>query len=95
VVKDFGEMEIFVGCKILHNKSKDTVYIHQPKIITHLKEETGALVEPLNHFQTPAPPRSMVKCTDKEDTLIPFDQQTKLDQSWDATIDTICIGKSP
>jgi hypothetical protein len=28
VVKDHGEMERFVGCKILNNKEKDTVYIH-------------------------------------------------------------------
>jgi hypothetical protein len=77
VVKDLGEMETFVGCKILNNKEKDTVYIHQPKLIKHLKEEFGALVESLKDFQTPAPPRSMVKRPDKEDTLIPAEQQTK------------------
>jgi hypothetical protein len=31
VVKDLGEMETFVGCKILNNKERDTVYTHQPK----------------------------------------------------------------
>jgi hypothetical protein len=39
MVKELGEMETFVGCKILNNKEIDTVYIHQPKLITHLKEE--------------------------------------------------------
>jgi hypothetical protein len=42
-----------------------------------LKEEFGAFVEFLKEYQTPAPPRSMVKCTDKEDTSIPIDQQKK------------------
>jgi hypothetical protein len=30
-------------------------------VVTHLKEGFGALVESLKNFQTPAPPRSMVK----------------------------------
>jgi hypothetical protein len=50
VVKDLGEIEIFVGCRILNNKERGTVYIHQPKLIKHLKEEFGALVESLNDF---------------------------------------------
>jgi Reverse transcriptase (RNA-dependent DNA polymerase) len=31
VVKDLGEMDTFVGCKIINNKANNTVYIHQPK----------------------------------------------------------------
>jgi hypothetical protein len=70
-------METFVGCKIINNKERDTVYIHQPKLIKHLKQEFGALVKSLKDFQTPAPPRSMVKRPDKEHTLVPADEQTK------------------
>jgi hypothetical protein len=33
VVKDLGNMEAFVGCKIINNKTNDTVYIHQPKLL--------------------------------------------------------------
>jgi hypothetical protein len=44
VVKDLGNMETFVGCKIINNKTKDTVYIHQPKLLEHLKQEFGGLV---------------------------------------------------
>jgi hypothetical protein len=77
VVKDLGEMETFVGCKIINNKANDTVYIHQPKLLLHLKQEFGALVESLKEFKTPAPPRSMVKRPDKEDILITVEQQTK------------------
>jgi hypothetical protein len=57
VVKDLGDMEIFVGCKILENKSKDTIYIHQHKFTKHLKETFGTIVESLTFYQTSAPPR--------------------------------------
>jgi hypothetical protein len=67
VVKDLGNMETFVGCKIINNKTNDTVYIHQPKLLKQLKQEFGGLVELLKEFSTPAPPRTMVKCPDKED----------------------------
>jgi hypothetical protein len=77
VVKDLGNMETFVGCKLNNNKTNDTVYIHQPKLLKHLKQEFGGLVESLKEFLTPAPPRTMVKRPDKEDILIPVDQQTK------------------
>jgi hypothetical protein len=76
VVKDLGEMETFVGCKIINNKANDTIYIHQPKLLLHLKQDFGALVESLKEFKTPAPPRSMVKRPDKEYILITIEQQT-------------------
>jgi hypothetical protein len=37
VVKDLGNMETFDGCKIINNKTNDTLYIHQPKLLKHLK----------------------------------------------------------
>jgi hypothetical protein len=77
VVKDLGEIETFVGCKILNNKERDTVYFHQPTLIKYLKERFGALVESLKDFQTPAPPRSMVKRSDKEVTLSLVEEHTK------------------
>jgi hypothetical protein len=40
-------------------------------------QEFGGLVESLKEFSTPAPPRTLVKGPDKEDTLILVDQQTK------------------
>jgi hypothetical protein len=77
VVKDLGNMETFVGWKIINNKTNDTVYIHQPKRLKHLKQKFGGLVESLKEFSTPSPPRTMVKRPDKEDALIHIDQQTK------------------
>jgi hypothetical protein len=61
VVKDLGEMETFVGCKILNNKERDKVYIHQPKRIKHLKEEFGASVESLKGFSNTGTTKINVK----------------------------------
>jgi hypothetical protein len=77
VVKDLGNMETFVGCKITNNKTNVTGCIHQPKLLKHLNQDYGGLVESLKEFSTPAPSTSMVKCPNKEDTLVPVDQQTK------------------
>jgi hypothetical protein len=38
VVKDLENMETLVGCKIINNKTNDTVDIHQPKLLKHLKQ---------------------------------------------------------
>jgi threonyl-tRNA synthetase len=47
VVKDLGNIETLVGCKKINNKTNDNAYIHQPKLLKHLKQEFGALVESL------------------------------------------------
>jgi hypothetical protein len=77
VVKDLGKMESFVGCKIIENNAKNTIYIHQPKLFNNIKEQFGALVEPLKDFETPAPPQTIIKRPDKGDTLLSPYQQTK------------------
>jgi hypothetical protein len=80
VVKDLGNIEKFVGCKKINNKTKASFYIHQPKLLTpltHIKQEFRGLLESLKEFQTPAPPRTMVNCLDKQDILISVDQKTK------------------
>jgi hypothetical protein len=58
VVKDLGEMKTFIGYEILTNRAKDTMYIHQPKLIQHLKDEFGSLVESLKNYTTPVSPRT-------------------------------------
>jgi hypothetical protein len=47
VAKDLGKMESVLGCKIVENKAKNTIYIHQPKLLKYLKEPFRALVESL------------------------------------------------
>jgi hypothetical protein len=37
-VKTKGEMENFVGCKIIDTIDKDGVWIHQPKLLKNFKE---------------------------------------------------------
>jgi hypothetical protein len=70
-------MESFVGYKIIENKAKITIYIHQPKLLNNLKKQFGALVESLRVFETPAPPQTIIKRLEKDDTLLSPDQQTK------------------
>ena len=36
-VKYLGQMEHFVGCHLIENKEKDTLWIHQPKLMKNLK----------------------------------------------------------
>jgi hypothetical protein len=50
VVKDLGNLETFVGCKIINNKTNDTDYILQPKLVKHLKQGFGGLVESLKEY---------------------------------------------
>jgi hypothetical protein len=77
VVKYLGKMESFVGCKIIENKAKNTIYIHQQKLLNNLKEQFGSLIESIKDFETPAPPRTIIKRPDKGDTLFSPEQQTK------------------
>jgi hypothetical protein len=77
VDKDVGKMESFVGCKIIENKAKNTIYIHQRKLLNNLKEQFSELVESLKDFEIPAPPQTIIKRPAKDDTLLLPDQQTK------------------
>jgi Reverse transcriptase (RNA-dependent DNA polymerase) len=36
-VKDLGKLENFIGCKIIENQAKDTLWIHQPKLLKTFK----------------------------------------------------------
>jgi ribosome biogenesis SPOUT family RNA methylase Rps3 len=54
------------GCEILTYTTKDTMYVHQPKLIESVKE-----------YKTPASPRTRIKSPDKEDILISPEMQTQ------------------
>ena len=77
VVKDLGKMETFVGCQIIENPQKDTVWLHQPKLLKHLKEQFGPLVANLKPVNTPASPRTNIGRPEKGDTLISATDQHK------------------
>jgi hypothetical protein len=36
-VKYLGKLENFIGCILIKNSEKDTIWIHQPKLFKHLK----------------------------------------------------------
>jgi N12 class adenine-specific DNA methylase len=58
VVKDLGPINTFVGCKIIENIEKDTIWIHQPKLIKSLEEQFGPLVARMRTYKRPAAPRT-------------------------------------
>jgi hypothetical protein len=77
MVKDIGKMENFVGCNNIKNKEQDTVWIHQPKSIKHLKEQFGDLVKHIKPHTTPASPKSIICRPQLRDVLILAADQTK------------------
>jgi Reverse transcriptase (RNA-dependent DNA polymerase) len=77
IVKDLGKMEDFIGCNIIENEERDTIWIHQPKLIKHLKEQFGDLVKDIKHHTTPASPKSIICRPQQGDVLILATDQTK------------------
>jgi hypothetical protein len=47
-VKYLGKLENFVGCKLVEDESKDTIWIHQPKLFKHLEQS--------RQYKTPTAP---------------------------------------
>jgi hypothetical protein len=76
-VKDLRTMNHFVGCHIIENKGKDTIYIHQPKLIKHLEEEFGSHVTTGKVNITPGAPNYVVMRPEKGDPLLTPEQETK------------------
>jgi hypothetical protein len=74
-VKDLGKLENFIGCKIIENTQKDTIWIHQPKLIKHLKQTFGKMVESVREYKTPAAPKTTILRPLKDEPLISSDDQ--------------------
>jgi Reverse transcriptase (RNA-dependent DNA polymerase) len=75
-VKDLGKLENFIGCKIIENQAKDTLWIHQPKLLKHLKQAFGKLIEDIKEYKTPAAPKtSIVRPQPGEPLISPDDQK--------------------
>jgi hypothetical protein len=70
-------MKHFVCCHIIGNKEKDTIYIHQPKLIKHLEEEFGSYVTTGKVNITPGAPKYVVMRPEKGGPLLTSEQQTK------------------
>ena len=75
-VKYLGKLEHFVGCHIIENVNKDTIWIHQPKLIKHLKAEFGHMIQTDQVYPTPASPKTMCMRPQEGDPLITPEEQT-------------------
>jgi hypothetical protein len=76
-VKYLGDMEYFVGCRLITNPENDTLWIHQPKLIKNLKVHFGELVKSVKIFTTPAIARNIIlRPTEEEMVVSEEDQRT-------------------
>jgi Reverse transcriptase (RNA-dependent DNA polymerase)/gag-polypeptide of LTR copia-type len=74
-VKYLGKLENFIGCKLIENNAKDTIWIHQPKLLKHLKQSFGKLVENVREYKTPAAPKTTIMRPQPGDPLISPEKQ--------------------
>jgi Reverse transcriptase (RNA-dependent DNA polymerase) len=75
-VKYLGKLENFIGCKVIENKERDTILIHQPKLFKHLEQTFGQLIKNLKEYKTPAAPKTTIIRPKPGDPLIsPEDQK--------------------
>jgi hypothetical protein len=59
-VKYLGKLEHFVGCHVVENEERDTIWIHQPKLIKHLKESFSGLIKNTRSYKSPAAPKTLI-----------------------------------
>jgi Reverse transcriptase (RNA-dependent DNA polymerase) len=67
-VKHLGPLEHFVGCHVIENVKRDTIWIRPPKLIKHLKESYSDLVKTTRVYKTPRSPKTTIT-RPKEDNL--------------------------
>ena len=75
-VKYLGKLEHFVGCHITENYKKDTLWIHQPKLLKHLEEDFSKYITTNKVFMTPASPRTTILRPQEGDNKISPAEQT-------------------
>ncbi|HSN66223.1 MAG TPA: reverse transcriptase domain-containing protein, partial [Fusibacter sp.] len=75
-MKNLGKMEHFVGCHLIENSNRDTIWIHQPKLIKNLKAHFGNLITTTRTFPSPASPKTVITRPKEGDpTISPEDQK--------------------
>ena len=75
-VKYLGKLEHFVGCHMTENYKKDTLWIHQPKLLKHLEEDFSKYITTNKVFMTPASPRTTILRPQEGDNKISPAEQT-------------------
>ena len=69
-IKNLGPVQDYVGCHLVLNPKKDTMWILQPKLILELKKKFGAMVEGGREAVLPAAPKFVaMRPTEGEPTI--------------------------
>jgi Reverse transcriptase (RNA-dependent DNA polymerase) len=74
--KTMGDMENFVGCKIIDTIEKDGVWKHQPKLLKNFKESFKSIIgDSARIFKTPSAPKTLIIRSKEGDLLISPEKQ--------------------
>jgi hypothetical protein len=77
MVKDLGNLEYFVGCRMIEDtKDKYKSYIHQPNLLKHLTQDFTRLIGKPKIYRTSAVPKPPIMRPEKGDVLISSKEQT-------------------
>jgi hypothetical protein len=77
-VKDLGTMKHFVGCHLIDSPDKQTIYIHQPKLLHHLEEGFSQYIKQGSRvYLTPGAPKTVVMRPEEKDPVLNPEEQTK------------------
>jgi hypothetical protein len=76
-VKYLGKLENFLGCRIIENKERDIIYLHQPKLLKNLEITFGEYLDKVRIYKTPAGPKTSIIRPVKGDPLISDEMQKK------------------
>jgi hypothetical protein len=74
-VKYIGKLENFIGCRLIENNERDTIWIHQPKLFKHLEQTFGELIEDVREFKTAAAPKTTIVRPKPGEPLISSERQ--------------------
>jgi hypothetical protein len=77
VIKVLGPLKHFVGCHIIENDQKDTIWIHQPNLLRDLKGKFGEIIGKGKPAATPGAPKTTVMRPQEGDVLIGPEMQTQ------------------
>ena len=70
-------MKTFVGCDIIKSKDKKAIWLHQSKLIKHLKQNFNDEVKHFRSFKTPAGPKTIVMRPLPDDPKLSEEQQSR------------------
>jgi hypothetical protein len=74
-VKYLGKLENFLGCRIIENKERNTIYLHQPKLLKNMEITFGKYLDKVRSYKTPAGPKTSIVRPVKGDPLISAEMQ--------------------